>query len=54
MGNESISNSKIVGIKGAKLECPTVIPYWGGKYELSRKLIPMMPPHTRYFEPFAG
>ena len=54
MGIEGISNSEIVGFKGSKLECPTVIPYWGGKYELSRVLVPMMPPHRRYFEPFAG
>ena len=37
-----------------KAECPVVIPYYGGKYELSKKLIPLLPFHKRYFEPFFG
>jgi len=35
-------------------ECPTVIPYYGGKYEMSRRLIHMLPKHERYFEVFFG
>ena len=35
-------------------ECPVIIPYMGGKFELGRKLIPMMPPHKRYIEVFLG
>ena len=35
-------------------KCPSVIPYYGGKYELSKKLIPLLPSHKRYFEPFFG
>ena len=35
-------------------ECPVVIPYMGGKFELSRQLVPMLPPHSRYIEVFAG
>jgi|TARA_Y100000310_G_scaffold4410_1_gene5290 DNA adenine methylase len=35
-------------------KCPVVIPYFGGKFELSRKLVPMLPPHDRYIEVFAG
>ena len=35
-------------------DCPVVIPYYGGKYTMSKQLIPMLPPHTRYFEPFFG
>ena len=30
--------------------CPVIIPYLGGKFEL----VPMLPPHTRYIEMFAG
>jgi len=41
-------------VYNSKLDCPVVIPYYGGKYELSRKLVPMLPPHIRYFEPFFG
>ena len=41
-------------VYNSKLDCPVVIPYYGGKYELSRKLVPMLPPHVRYFEPFFG
>ena len=36
------------------LECPVIIPYMGGKFELSRKLVPMIPQHERYIEVFAG
>ena len=35
-------------------DCPVVIPYMGGKFELSRTLIPMLAPHSRYIEVFAG
>ena len=35
-------------------DCPVVIPYYGGKYELSRRLVPMLAPHSRYIEMFAG
>jgi len=35
-------------------ECPVIIPYMGGKFELSRRLIPMIPPHNRYIEVFLG
>ena len=35
-------------------DCPIVIPYYGGKYEMSKKLIPLIPHHERYFEMFAG
>ena len=35
-------------------QCPIVIPYYGGKYELSRQLVNYIPPHERYFEMFAG
>mgnify|MGYP003625867723 FL=1 len=34
--------------------CPTVIPYYGGKWELSKQLVPMLPDHSRYIEVFAG
>ena len=34
--------------------CPVIIPYFGGKFELSRRLVPMLPPHERYIEMFAG
>ena len=34
--------------------CPIVLPYYGGKYELSRELVGFIPPHIRYFEVFAG
>jgi len=35
-------------------DCPVVIPYMGGKFELSRVLIPKLAPHSRYIEVFAG
>jgi len=35
-------------------DCPIVLPYYGGKYEMSKTLIPLLPPHERYFEVFAG
>ena len=34
--------------------CPIVIPYYGGKYELSKTLVPLIPTHERYIEVFAG
>ena len=34
--------------------CPVVIPYYGGKWELSKRLVPMLPEHSRYVEVFAG
>ena len=36
------------------VRCPVVIPWYGGKFELSKKLVPMLPSHERYFEVFAG
>ena len=36
------------------MDCPVIIPYLGGKFELSRVLIPMLAPHKRYIEVFAG
>ena len=35
-------------------ECPVILPYWGGKVQLSRQLVAMIPPHNRYIEVFAG
>jgi DNA adenine methylase len=35
-------------------DCPIVIPYYGGKYELSKILVPLIPHHERYIEVFAG
>ena len=35
-------------------DCPIVIPYYGGKYELSKILVPLIPHHARYVEVFAG
>ncbi len=35
-------------------KCPVILPYFGGKFELSRRLVPMLPPHQRYIEMFAG
>ena len=35
-------------------DCPIVIPYYGGKYELSKTLVPLIPLHERYIEVFAG
>ena len=35
-------------------DCPVVIPYYGGKFMMSKRLVPMLPPHRRYFEVFAG
>ncbi len=35
-------------------DCPVVIPYYGGKFELSRQLVPRLPKHSRYVEMFAG
>ena len=36
------------------VNCPVVIPYYGGKFTMSKRLIEMMPPHKRYIEVFAG
>ena len=36
------------------IDCPVVIPYYGGKYTMSRQLVGKIPPHRRYFEPFFG
>jgi len=33
---------------------PVVIPYYGGKFRLSKTLIPMIPKHKHYVEVFAG
>tara|TARA_R100000030_G_scaffold97765_4_gene86987 strand:- start:383 stop:1243 length:861 start_codon:yes stop_codon:yes gene_type:complete len=35
-------------------ECPIILPYYGGKYTMSKRLIPLIPPHQRYFEVFSG
>ncbi len=35
-------------------DCPIVIPYYGGKYTLSKQFVPLIPPHHRYFEVFSG
>ena len=35
-------------------ECPVVIPYYGGKFTMSKRLVEMMPLHNRYIEVFAG
>jgi len=35
-------------------DCPIVIPYYGGKYMLSKQFVPLIPPHHRYFEVFSG
>jgi|TARA_R110000744_G_scaffold150693_2_gene264063 DNA adenine methylase len=35
-------------------DCPVIIPYYGGKYQLSKVLVPMLPKHERYIEVFAG
>lgn len=34
--------------------CPVMIPYYGGKYEISKKLVPMLHDHERYLEVFGG
>ena len=35
-------------------DCPIIIPYYGGKYELSKTFVPLIPHHERYIEVFAG
>ena len=35
-------------------DCPIIIPYYGGKYELSKTFVPLIPHHDRYIEVFAG
>ena len=37
-----------------KESCPTLIPYMGGKFQLSKQFVPMIPTHDRYIEVFAG
>ena len=34
------------------IECPTVIPYYGGKFTMSKQFIKYIPNHKRYFEPY--
>ena len=34
--------------------CPVVIPYYGGKFTISKKILKYIPEHERYFEPFFG
>ena len=36
------------------VDCPVVMPYYGGKFTMSKRLVTMLPPHRRYFEVFAG
>ena len=36
------------------LDCPTIIPYYGGKNKISKELVPLLPEHSRYIEVFAG
>ena len=36
------------------VNCPVVMPYYGGKFTMSKRLIEMIPPHSRYIEVFAG
>lgn len=38
----------------AKSRVKTPLKTFGGKYYLAPKLVPLMPPHTTYVEPFAG
>ena len=35
-------------------DCPVVIPYYGGKFTISKKILKYIPKHERYFEPFFG
>lgn len=37
-----------------KKECPVVIAYFGGKFQMSKKFVPMIPQHDNYIELFAG
>ncbi len=39
---------------GSWMKCPVIIPYFGGKFELSQYLVPMLHKHNRYIEMFAG
>lgn len=36
------------------INCPTVIGYYGGKFEVSKRLVGLIPPHEKYIEVFAG
>ena len=49
-----MAESQEMGFSLDKYDCPTIIPYFGGKVEISKQLVPLMPDHVRYFEPFAG
>ena len=33
---------------GSWMKCPVIIPYFGGKFELSQYLVPMLHKHNRY------
>ena len=35
-------------------DCPVLLKWVGGKYQLSKKLIPLFPDHDTYIEPFFG
>jgi DNA adenine methylase len=37
-----------------RLECPVLLKWVGGKYYMSKDLIPMFPEHATYIEPFFG
>ena len=37
-----------------KESCPVVIPYYGGKFTMSKQLLQYIPEHLRYFESFFG
>jgi len=36
------------------MDCPVVIPYYGGKFTMSKQFLKHIPDHLRYFEPFFG
>ena len=37
-----------------KIDCPTAFGYFGGKFEMSKELVPKIPIHDNYIELFAG
>ena len=37
-----------------KIDCPTAFGYFGGKFEMSKELVPKIPAHDNYIELFAG
>lgn len=39
---------------GNAILCKSGIPYYGGKYAMVRHILPLIPPHTVYCEPFVG